>query len=100
MEFDEADWPLSRQIDLIGRAYELRKRRLIEIVFVVEGRIYLSLSEVDPWGHRYGLSWEGLEGRVLAAERMDAGEALRKGVYGGTAIHGRRSDREYLAIAG
>lgn len=62
------------QMDLLFRAYQLRKARKIGVVLADCGVIYLSDDELDPWGTRRRVSWAQLAKIVESAEK-DAGAA-------------------------
>jgi hypothetical protein len=65
------DRPVSEKerLDLVLRAWELRKARKIGIVLADQGRMYLCESEVDPWGTARYLSWPRFREMVEGVER-------------------------------
>jgi hypothetical protein len=59
---------LEQQLDLVKRAYELRKARRICIVFLECGTVFLSRDEQDPWGTRRQVSWTMFQAYIEAVE--------------------------------
>jgi hypothetical protein len=79
----EREWPLAKQLELIGRAAVLRKARRIPIVLAERGQMFVCQSEVDPWGTRRRLTWGRLEAMVQAAEAAGAPARKEPGVERG-----------------
>jgi hypothetical protein len=73
LQIDDYDAPLRWQLGLVRRAYALIEAKRIDfIIFVDQGRVYVSDCRVNPWGRKRAVSWERFGELIEAAEQAPA----------------------------
>jgi len=74
----DADAIERHRCNLIHRAWKQRQTRRMRQVLVDCGRVYFCLSEIDPWGTKFRVSWERLEAEVETAECASGFEGVER----------------------
>ncbi len=76
-------------LDLIWRAYLLRKARLLPVILIEGRNLWITTECIDPWGEKRRITPEALRAMVEAAEGQLRTE--RKGVGSELAVEGVRA---------
>jgi hypothetical protein len=67
------------RLELVSRAYALRKARAFPIVWVDAWQVYIAPDgSADPWGVKVAIGWADLEALVQRAERRPVASECRK----------------------